>query len=189
MPVVPLLILGVGAVALWVLLARADQAAAYLEDSAVGAALGLDRVDDLGELDAEFRSQIERVYARLRARGYTPLAWETYRTPARQAWLYASGRTREGSVLTNVQAGGAHQDRRAVDTIDGRSHPSRPGYYGWGSWAAEYGDQATDDDHQADAGARDFFAAYGEEIEAEGLEWGGRWTGSLGSDDPHAEAA
>lgn len=40
---------------------------------------------------------------------------ETHRTAARQAWLYASGRTRRGPLVTAIASGSSHERGAAVD--------------------------------------------------------------------------
>lgn len=152
------------------------------EDGAEGST---ERQDGLEGLDPAFRLQLEAVLGRLEARGYAPWIYETLRTQERQSWLYASGRTREGTRVTNVETVGNHGRGMAADVIDGRPHPTRAGQrIGWGTWEGDPGDA------QAAEMAEEFFAALGEEAEAEGLVWGGRWTLSGGgADQPHVELA
>ena len=160
--------------------------AATSENSCVS----ISRNDDLDDLEADFRAKVESILAQLRSEGYEPLVWETERTKARQAWLYASGRSREGSIVTWTMDS-SHIDNddepgaEAVDIIDGRPHPTRAGkLVGWGAWADEYGDEATDGDRKADEMGAAFFKRYGQLAEAAGLTWGGNWSSP---DLPHAE--
>jgi len=143
-----------------------------------------DKSTSLEELDPEFRSKLEALISKLEAKGYKPRINETKRSAARQAWLYASGRTRPGSIVTWVEESN-HEDGDAADVIDGRPHPDRAGQVvGWGSWEAEQGADATAGDRQASSMAAEFFKAYGAEAEALGLTWGGRWSEP---DLPHVE--
>ena len=147
----------------------------------------IDRQSSTSSLDPRFRSKLAAMVAALQARGFKPWVYETKRTPARQAWLYASGRTRPGAIVTNVlePTGKGHGPGRAADVIDGRAHPTRSGErIGWGTWQGKPGD-----DKAAEMAAA-YFAAQGEEAEKLGLIWGGRWTlQGGGSDKPHVELA
>ncbi|CAM3265335.1 hypothetical protein DESA109040_05810 [Deinococcus saxicola] len=49
---------------------------------------------------APFEQWLAAVQAWSKSRGIVPLAYETFRTAERQAYLYASGRTRPGPVIT-----------------------------------------------------------------------------------------
>jgi hypothetical protein len=144
------------------------------------------RVSSLSRLDPAFREKVLLLIADLERLGYEPWVYETYRSPARQAWLYASGRTREGPIVTNVLAPSptGHGSGKAVDIIDGRAHPSRKGFkVGWGTWSGQAGDASAEE--MADR----FFAALGQRGQAAGLKWGGNWTLSGGGTDrPHIEA-
>jgi peptidoglycan LD-endopeptidase CwlK len=55
---------------------------------------------DLNALHPLFRAPLERWLAEVRAAGLPIRVYETFRTPARQAYLYAQGRTRPGAVVT-----------------------------------------------------------------------------------------
>ncbi len=153
--------------------------------STVANVTNTDRQDDLDTLDPTFRAQLETVLAELERAGYKPRVWETLRSDARQAWLYSSGRSRSGPIVTWTNDSD-HESGNAADVIDGRPHPDRPGQIvGWGSWAAEYGDDATAGDTEASVMAAEFFAAYGAAAERAGLTWGGRWSDP---DLPHVQA-
>lgn len=132
------------------------------------------RRNDLDGLTPEFRAKVEVLLYRLRLRGHVPWVYETRRTPERQAYLYASGRTRPGPKVTWTRES-KHLHGLAVDIIDGREHPTRPGdRVGWGTW----GDPIS-------AGmAERFFSALGDEAKAIGLVWGGDWKSR---DLPHVE--
>lgn len=138
-------------------------------------------ISELDALEPEFRVKVEAVLGRLWRRGFAPKLFETRRTKERQAWLYASGRTRPGSKVTWTMRS-KHLEGLAADIIDGRlgEFDGRPGLepVGWGSWP-----RSTEDDKLA----AEFFAALGEEAEEEGLVWGGNWSGTR-KDLPHIEA-
>ena len=144
-------------------------------------------IDTLEGLDPEFRSKLDQLVKALEARGYKPWIYETIRTQARQDWLYASGRTRPGPIVTDVRepTDKGHGAGKAADIIDGRPHPTRKGQrVGWGSWTGDPGDD------EAAEMAADYFQAQGEEAERLGLVWGGRWTLSGGGkDEPHVQLA
>lgn len=184
---IPILLV-VGAGSLLAILARRRGALGKVASSATEAVAEMtntDREADLSTLDPDFRADVETLLARLRSKGYAPKVWETKRSDARQAWLWASGRSREGSIVTWTEESD-HEDGDAVDVIDGRPHPDRAGQIvGWGSWEAEYGDEATDGDREATAMASEFYAAYGAAAEDLGLTWGGRWSTP---DMPHVQA-
>jgi peptidoglycan L-alanyl-D-glutamate endopeptidase CwlK len=92
---------------------------------------------------------VERVLAQLRADGRTPWLFECVRTPARQAWLYAQGRTRPGVIVTNAadHLRSWHGHGLAVDIVCRRTLWDDPA----------------------------FFRALGRAVAAEGLTWGGAW--------------
>lgn len=149
----------------------------------------IERQDSLELLQSSFRGQVQKLIQALQAQGYEPWVYETRRTASRQNWLYASGRTRPGAIVTNVDSSGypgkGHGAGLAVDIIDGRPHPTRSGQkVGWGSWTGDAGDAEAK--RMADA----FFDALGSEAEKLGLVWGGDWTlAGGGSDRPHVQAA
>jgi peptidoglycan L-alanyl-D-glutamate endopeptidase CwlK len=145
--------------------------------------------DSWNGLTPEFREKLSQLVAALKARGFKPWVYETTRSRARQDWLYASGRTRPGPIVTDVD--GSYQGKRghgsgtAADVIDGRPHPTRQGQrVGWGSWTGNPGDEKSAEMAQA------YFKAQGEEAKRLGLVWGGDWTLSGGGDDrPHVQLA
>ena len=151
-------------------------------------AMSTERQTSLDGLHPDFLPKLQQLLDRLKARGFKPWMYETTRTTARQDWLYASGRTRPGPIVTNVSGKArnelvGHAAGKAADIIDGRAHPSRSGQrVGWGTWSGQDGDET------AAEMAEDFFRALGEEAEALGLTWGGRWTLSGGGKDmPHVQ--
>jgi len=79
----------------------------------------------------------------------------TYRDDEYQEYLYSQGRTRPGSIVTNAHGGQSpHNKRFAFDFC-----PVINGKCAWGR--------------------NDLFQICGEIAESLGLEWAGRWTGSL----------
>ena len=185
MPVV-LLVVAAGGLLAWL-----GKRRGYVGKAATGAIdtvaemTNTDRDADLDSLDPAFRADVDQVLAQLRAQGFTPKVHETKRSDARQAWLWASGRSRDGAIVTWTEES-EHESGDAIDVIDGRPHPDRPGQIvGWGSWADEYGDAATAGDAEASRMAAEFFTAYGAAAESRGLTWGGRWSTP---DLPHVQA-
>ena len=55
---------------------------------------------DLNHLHRIFRQRLEGWLSALRLLGRVPLIYETFRTPARQVYLYGQGRTRPGPIVT-----------------------------------------------------------------------------------------
>jgi hypothetical protein len=76
---------------------------------------------NLDALAPEFRARLDRVITRMRNEfGHDVQLVETGRSPERQAWLFAQGRTRPGPVVTWTQQS-AHLTGDAADVIvDGR---------------------------------------------------------------------
>lgn len=107
---------------------------------------------DWSKLDPDFLRLVVRLIERLRHRGHVMTLVEGYRSPARQDHLAASG----AGLTRAVGLASRHQYGLAVDLlplIDGR-----PVF-----------------DEQV-PGAAAAFRALGEEAEALGLVWGGRWS-------------
>lgn len=72
----------------------------------------------LGHLHPIVRAAATRVIAALNAEGYPFALFEGFRTPARQAHLYAQGRTRPGAIVTKAQPWSSyHQYGLAVDLV------------------------------------------------------------------------
>lgn len=89
--------------------------------------------------------------------GLKVLVTETYRSQARQSYLYEQGRTRPGQIVTQVKKVGYHNTGNAWDicqNIKGK----------------EYSDDS-------------FFEKCGKIAKLLGIEWGGYWTGFV--DKPH----
>lgn len=87
--------------------------------------------------------------------GIDVLIYSTYRDAESQNALYAQGRTKPGKVVTNARAGQSfHNWRCAFDFV--------PVVAGKARW----------DD-------KDAYRTCGNIAESIGLEWAGRWTGSL----------
>jgi peptidoglycan L-alanyl-D-glutamate endopeptidase CwlK len=84
-------------------------------------ATGLDvntRQTDLAHLHPAIRAAVKKVLAELAQENIPFRAFEAYRSPARQRWLYAQGRTRSGNVVTWVGPWGSfHQYGLAVDFV------------------------------------------------------------------------
>jgi len=96
---------------------------------------------------------------------YTPMFGEGYRSTARQKELYAQGRTKSGSIVTNadgVKNQSKHQSGLAMDLWIKKG--------GTITWTAPPG----------------FWDYYGHCCRAKGLEWGGDWKGNL-VDQPHCQ--
>jgi hypothetical protein len=76
------------------------------------------RRSDLDSLHPLTRNAVNLVLARLTAEAIPFRVFEAYRSPQRQAWLYAQGRTRPGAKVTNAQAWQSyHQYGLAVDFV------------------------------------------------------------------------
>lgn len=118
-------------------------------ERAAAAAVVVPAARDVTQLAPGMQAAVAAVLAALRAEGRTPWLFECVRTPARQAYLYAQGRTRPGAVVTNAASHlqSWHGHGLAVDII------CRVGL-----WTAPQ-----------------FFAALGPVAETHGLTWGGRW--------------
>lgn len=98
-------------------------------------------------LAPNFAIQVDRLLRDLQDRGTQVWMFEGRRTPERQAWLYASGRTRPGAIVTNARSHlySWHGYGLAVDF----AFKTAPGAWYWPSdparwlevthWAATYG--------------------------------------------------
>lgn len=76
------------------------------------------RISNLALLHPIFRDKVQKVIAQLAVGNHPFEPFETYRTPERQNWLFAQGRTRPGGKVTNAQAWGSyHQYGLAVDFV------------------------------------------------------------------------
>lgn len=109
----------------------------------------------LDDLEPGTRTRAQRFLAACADADLDILIYCTYRTPEEQACLYAQGRVRPGAVVTNAKPWQSwHNWRRAFDFV-----PLTGGKPQW-------------NDHEA-------YAKAGAIAESVGLEWAGRWTGSL----------
>lgn len=76
------------------------------------------KIRDLAILHPVVREKVGQVLAQLAAEGIPLRVFESYRTPTRQNYLYAQGRTRAGNVVTNAKAWQSyHQYGLAVDLV------------------------------------------------------------------------
>jgi len=81
---------------------------------------------DLAKLHPAFRLKVERLLEALQRAGVPFKLDEGFRSQERQAWLYASGRTRPGSILTQKDgAPGVWPKTHKVASERGKSRRSR----------------------------------------------------------------
>lgn len=110
---------------------------------------------DLNELHHDIKMKAVQLLEDCKNAGIDILITCTYRDDEAQNWIYASGRTRKGKVLTNARAGESkHNHRKAFDFV-----VMVGGKCDWN-----------------DASAYERVGAMGEKI---GLKWAGRWRGKL----------
>ncbi len=112
---------------------------------------------DLNKLSVKGKIACQLFLKKCEEAGLKVLVTETYRSQARQTYLYEQGRTRPGIIVTQVKKVGYHNSGNAWDicqNIKGK----------------EYSDNA-------------FFAKCGEIAKSIGIEWGGYWKGFV--DKPH----
>jgi peptidoglycan L-alanyl-D-glutamate endopeptidase CwlK len=65
-----------------------------------------------------FAQRVQTAVAEVNKMGYPIAVFEAWRSPQRQDWLYAQGRTRPGKIVTNAKAWeSAHQLGLAVDVV------------------------------------------------------------------------
>ena len=115
-------------------------------------------IHDINELLPQVRLRAHAFLDHARIAGYAMIITETYRSPERQAELYAQGRTAPGQIVTHAKPGQSkHETRRAFDVC----FP---------------GDQPYSDKHP--------WHLLGVWAKAAGLEWGGNWTKP---DRPHLQ--
>ena len=95
------------------------------------------KLRDRAQLHPLFRNALDLLLQQVAAEAIPFRVFEAFRTPERQQWLYAQGRTRPGSVVTKAQAWQSfHQFGLAVDLvlfIDGQWSWSSAGALG-GHW-------------------------------------------------------
>ena len=112
---------------------------------------------DLNKLSVKGKQACELFLAECKKQGLNVLVTETYRSQARQTYLYEQGRTRAGQIVTNVKKVGYHNTGNAWDICKNVK-------------GQEYSDNA-------------FFAKCGAIAKSLGIEWGGYWKGFV--DKPH----
>lgn len=83
------------------------------------------------DLRNKTRLKVVAWLAECEAAGLPPLyVYEAYRTPERQAELYALGRTKKGRKVTNAGPWQSmHQYRLAIDFVPLKAHAKVPGMY------------------------------------------------------------
>jgi uncharacterized protein YcbK (DUF882 family) len=110
------------------------------------------RLAALSYVDPDLLTKLNRVYAVMKAEGYTVMPVETFRSPERQAGLLASG----AGVTTVGAMRSCHQYGLAVDSVVFRD--GVPQFDLEDDWVMHG------------------YERFGELVMAEGLEWGGTWT-------------
>lgn len=116
-------------------------------------------IRDLNELNPKVKALAESLIAECKRQGLNIGISETYRSPERQDYLYAQGRTRPGSIITKVKGSSMssyHQWRLAFDVFNNVR-------------GEEYNPTVINK-----------VGAIGKTL---GLEWGGSWSGFR--DTPH----
>lgn len=109
----------------------------------------------LSDLNAPTRKRVELFLKKCEAEGLDILVYCTLRSGAEQDDLFAAGRTKPGKIVTNARAGESwHQYGSAVDFV-----PMLGGKPQWDN--------------------KSLYARAGAIAESVGLEWAGRWAGSL----------
>ena len=101
------------------------------------------RVDLICELASYLQPRVRQILDRMRARGFDPQVFETYRTEERQAFLYGKGRTAKELKKAHIDKKWAqpdlpkvtytmqslHRRRKAVDIISKSRHWSWPAFF------------------------------------------------------------
>ena len=117
------------------------------------------RCDDINELHPKVKELAQQLLEEAKKQGLNIKIIDTYRSVARQDYLYASGRTRPGSIITNARGSAKssyHQWRLAFDVIN------------------------NDPKDLYNEAVLNKVGAIGQKL---GLEWGGSWKGLV--DKPH----
>ncbi len=93
----------------------------------------------LNVLPPGMRSAVDCTMDRLRAGGWDPVVFETYRSDRRQQFLYSYGRTRPGAKVTNAKdaATTVHHYGLAVDIIHRKKLWNHPRFFYWVGQHAE----------------------------------------------------
>jgi hypothetical protein len=88
-------------------------------DVAIPSAPGVEERDrDMAKLHPKVREAVAATLSALTAKGIPFRVFEGFRTPERQTWLYAQGRTRTGAKVTRAQAWQSmHQYGLATDLV------------------------------------------------------------------------
>ena len=115
---------------------------------------------DLLSLDPAVRRMAVAFLNECRACGLPVLIYCTLRSNAEQAALYEQGRTAPGPIVTNARAG------------ESLHNPDSGGY----AWAFDAVPMVAGRAAWGDAGRIEQMGVCGESV---GLEWAGRWSGSL----------
>ena len=121
--------------------------------------MSIERCDDINQLHPKVKELAEKLLQEAKKQGLNVKIIDTYRSPERQDYLYAQGRTRPGKIVTNATGRDMtsyHNWRLAFDCIQNKK-------------GAEY-DSA-------------FLNKLGKIGQSIGLEWGGGWSGF--KDAPH----
>lgn len=109
----------------------------------------------LSDLHPVVQQKAEQFLTTCEAQGIDVLIYCTYRSPEEQNGLYAQGRTKPGSIVTNARGGESwHNHRCAFDFV-----PLVAGKPAWND--------------------KVLYLKAGVIAESVGLEWAGRWTGKL----------
>lgn len=72
------------------------------------------KIVEVSELDAKTQRYAKQIVELLQGAGLNAKVIETYRTPERQNYLYASGRSRKGKIVTKTK-NSSHSQRKAFD--------------------------------------------------------------------------
>jgi D-alanyl-D-alanine dipeptidase len=88
------------------------------------------RVCALDRLEPRFRDKVKLVFAAMEKLGMDPVAFETWRSEARQLWLYGVGRTHDvGRKPVTWTKRSRHEDGRAVDVVSASRGWNWPEFY------------------------------------------------------------
>jgi len=90
--------------------------------------------NSLDVLPVGVRRQVDCTLDRMRAGGWSPRVFETYRSDRRQRYLYSYGRTRPGAKVTNVATAqmGFHYWTLGADVIDAKKlWNANPKFWYW----------------------------------------------------------